>query len=146
MKAIRRHARSVWVLADCCRAGAGLSPEKRVRVQELQQGVGEAGNLILCTASSGDGASYESETFQHGLFTHAWIEAIQGRAPALLYEPVAHGRVLTLSGLQFAVARGVQRRVREAGVRQQVAFPRLEGSFAPSLPVFMPSTEAEPTP
>ena len=32
----------------------------------------DGGNLILCTASSGDTPSYESEDLKHGIFTAAW--------------------------------------------------------------------------
>jgi hypothetical protein len=47
--------------------------------------------------------------------------------------------VLTLSGLQFAVDASVRRYARKEGVRQAVEFPRLEGSFSPSQPLFMPT-------
>ena len=56
-----------------------------------------------------------------------------------MYEEVARGKVLTLSGLQFAVDAGVRKHARKAGVRQQVEFPRLEGSFSPGLPIFVPA-------
>jgi hypothetical protein len=50
-----------------------------------------------------------------------------------------HCRVLTLSGLQFIVAASVKRHARAAGVvRQEVEFPRLEGSFSPTRPMFVP--------
>jgi hypothetical protein len=48
---------------------------------------------------------------------------------------VARGKVLPLWGLQGAV---VHRHARRAGMRQEVEFPRLEGSFSPSMPVFVP--------
>jgi hypothetical protein len=32
----------------------------------------------------------------------------------------------------------VRRRAREAGVRQRVEFPRLDGSFSPGQPIFVP--------
>ena len=47
--------------------------------------------------------------------------------------------MLTVSGLQSAVDCGVRLHARKAGVRQQVEFPRLEGSFSPSMPVFVPA-------
>ena len=134
----RKTARSVWVLADCCRAAPGLRRETVATAADLKRGVDEGGNLVICTASSGDTPSYESEDLGHGIFTQAWLEALRGDAPALVYEDVARGRVLTLSGLQFAVDASVRRYARKEGVRQAVEFPRLEGSFSPSQPLFMP--------
>ena len=34
----------------------------------------------------------------------------------------------------------IPRASQKAGVRQQVEFPRLEGSFSPAMPVFVPVT------
>jgi hypothetical protein len=52
---------------------------------------------------------------------------------------VARGKVLTLSGLQFAVDATVRKYARKAGVRQAVEFPRgIEGSFSPGTPIFVP--------
>ncbi len=135
----RKTARAVWVLADCCRAAPGLRRDVTAATsRDLKRGVEEGGNLIICTASSGDTPSYESEDLKHGIFTAAWLEALNGEAPSLVYQDVARGKVLTLSGLQFAVDSAVIRLARAAGVRQRVEFPRLEGSFSPSLPVFVP--------
>src|SRR5262249_52127308 len=135
LNAARRHAKAVWVLADCCRAAPGLT---RATARDLTKGVEEGGNLFVCTASSGDTPSYESDDLQHGLFTQAWLEALSGKAPELVYEEVARGKVLTLSGLQFAVDATVRKYARKAGVRQAVEFPRVEGSFAPGTPMFIP--------
>ena len=100
---------------------------------------------MLITASAGDTPSYESEDLKHGLFTQAWLEALRGDAPELLYQPVARGKVLTLSGVQFAIASSVRRHAREEGiVRQEVEFPRLEGSFSPNMPLFVPVPAINP--
>jgi uncharacterized caspase-like protein len=134
----RKTARSIWVLADTCRAAPGLRRELAATAADLKRGVEEGGNLVICTASSGDTPSYESEDLKHGIFTQAWLEALRGDAPQLVYEEVARGKVLTLSGLQFAVDASVRRYARKEGVRQAVEFPRLEGSFSPSQPLFVP--------
>ena len=98
----------------------------------------EGGNLVICTASSGDTPSYESEDLKHGIFTYAWLQALRGQGPEIVYEQIARGKVLTLSGLQFAVDYSVRQQARKAGVRQVVEFPRLEGSFSPAQPLFVP--------
>jgi tetratricopeptide (TPR) repeat protein/uncharacterized caspase-like protein len=136
----RRTARAVWVLADCCRAAPELGRAQRATGQDLRRGIEDGGNLVICTASSGDTPSYESEDLQHGLFTQAWLEALRGDVPGaeILYQETARGRVLTLSGLQFVVDARVAQHARRAGVRQRVEFPRLEGSFAPGQPIFVP--------
>jgi hypothetical protein len=46
--------------------------------------------------------------------------------------------VLTLSGLQFVVDASVRSHARREGVRQKGEFLRLEGSFSPSQPLFVP--------
>jgi hypothetical protein len=46
--------------------------------------------------------------------------------------------VLLLSGLQFVIDTLVRQHARTAGVRQNVEFPLLEGSFSPSQPAFVP--------
>lgn len=77
----------------------------------------------------------------HGLFTQAWLEALRdeaGPAYEIVYQETARGRVLTLSGLQFLVDASISRHARQAGVLQKVEFPRLEGSFSPSQPLFVP--------
>src|SRR5436305_7338137 len=79
LEGARRTAKSVWVLADCCRAAPGLAPEKQATGRNLRQGVDEAGNLILCTASEGDRPSYESDALRHGIFTQAWLEVLEGK-------------------------------------------------------------------
>jgi len=135
---VRKTAKAVWVLADCCRAAPGLRREMLATSRDLKKGVEEGGNLIICAASSGDTPSYESEDLKHGIFTAAWLEVLSGKAPSIVYQDVARGKVLTLSGLQFAVDSAVSRLARAAGVRQHVEFPRLEGSFSPSTPVFVP--------
>jgi hypothetical protein len=99
--------------------------------------VEEGGNLAICTAAEGDRPSYESDDLKHGLFTQAWLTALQGRAPDFLYDTTPHGRVLTLSGLQFILDKCVRDEARQAGVRQAIEFPRLEGSFSPRQPLFM---------
>ncbi len=139
LEGARQKAKAVWVLADCCRAAPGLRREIVATGADLKRGVEEGGNLVICTASSGDTPSYESEDLDHGLFTQAWLEALRGEAPEVVYQEVARGKVLTLSGLQFCVDASVIRQARKAGVRQQVEFPRLEGSFSPSMPVFVPA-------
>src|SRR5439155_6211087 len=96
LEGARKTARAVWVLADCCRAAPGLRRELVATARDLKRGVEEGGNLIVCTASSGDTPSYESEDLQHGLFTQAWLEALRGEAPAVVYETTARGRVLQL--------------------------------------------------
>jgi hypothetical protein len=52
--------------------------------------------------------------------------------------------VLTLSGLPFLVDASLIRHARQAGVRQKVEFPRLEGSFSPSQPLFAPVPRTGP--
>src|SRR5207248_762312 len=132
-------AKAVWVLADCCRAAKGLRREITAATnRDLKKGVEEGGNLIICTASSGDTPSYESEDLKHGIFTAAWLEALSGKSPSLVYQDVARGKVLTLSGLHFALDLAVSKMARAAGVRQVIEFPRLEGSFSGSQPVFVP--------
>src|SRR5262249_22456478 len=74
-------------------------------------------------------------------FTQAWLEALRGEAPDLLYEETPRGRVLALAGLQRIVDASVLRHAREAGVRQKVEFPRLEGRVALSEPLFVPVRE-----
>ncbi len=134
----RKTAKAIWVLADCCRAAPGLRRELVATARDLKRGIDEGGNLILCAASEGDSPSYESEDLKHGIFTQAWLEALSGKGPEIVYEDRPLGRVLTLSGLQFAVDYAVRQHARKAGVRQQVEFPRLEGSFSPGQPVFVP--------
>jgi uncharacterized caspase-like protein len=142
LQAARQKARAVWVLADCCRAAPGLTRERQPSSGDLRQGMEEGGNLVVCTASSGDRPSYESDALKHGLFTQAWLEALRGEAADIVYQETSRGRVLTLSGLQFVVDASVLRHARQAGVRQQVEFPRLEGSFSPSQPLFVPVSPA----
>lgn len=138
LQAARRQARWVWVLADCCRAAPGLAHEQQATGADLRRGVEANGNLVICTAASGDTCSYESEDLGHGLFTQAWLEALRGDAPDLLYQETPHGRVLALAGLQRIVDTSVLRHAREAGVRQKVEFPRLEGHLSLSEPLFVP--------
>ena len=138
LETARQTARSVWVLADCCRAAKGLRREQMASARDFKKGVEEGGNLVICTASSGDAPSYESEELRHGIFTQAWLEALRGEAPDLVYQPTARGKVLTLSGLQFWVDASVIKHARHVGVRQRIEFPRLEGSFSGSQPLFVP--------
>ena len=146
LEAARQKARAVWVLADCCRAAPGLEREQQATGRDLRQGVEEGGNLLICTAAQGDRSSYESEDLKHGLFTQAWLEALRGdwlarlgpEAADLIYPAKARGRVLTLSGLQTLLEASVSQHARQAGVAQDVEFPRLEGNFSPSQPVFAP--------
>jgi uncharacterized caspase-like protein/tetratricopeptide (TPR) repeat protein len=138
LEVARKTAKAVWVLADCCRAAPGLRRDAIATAADLKRGIDEGGNLILCTASSGDSPSYESEDLKHGIFTQAWLEALSGKGPDIVYEDRPLGKVLTLSGLQFSVDYAVRQHARKAGVRQQVEFPRLEGSFSPGQPVFVP--------
>jgi uncharacterized caspase-like protein len=133
MEEARKAAKAVWVLADCCRSAPGL---KAPTSRDIQGGEKQRGNLLICTASSGDAASYESEDLKHGIFTAAWLEALSGKAP--IYEETPRGRVLTLSGLQLALDMSVRKHAREAGVRQAIEFPQLVGSFSPAMPAFMP--------
>jgi hypothetical protein len=145
-------AKTVWLLSDCCRSAPGLRrrptadiPVRKGEVfaadtRDLKRGLEEGGNLILCAASNGDTPSYESDDLRHGIFTYAWLEALRGDAPDLVYQEVPRGRVLTLSGLQFWLDASVTKHARKAGVAQRVEFPRLEGSFSPSMPVFVPVT------
>src|SRR5204862_1287304 len=56
----RKTAKAVWVLADCCRSAPGLRRDVTAATsRDLKKGVEEGGNLIICTASSGDTPSYE---------------------------------------------------------------------------------------
>lgn len=98
----------------------------------------EGGNLILCTASSGDQPSYESDDLKHGIFTAAWLESLRGDAPAAAYEETARGQVLSLGSLVWAVGQRVAHHARQEGVlRQEVSFPQgLSGAFSPQEPVF----------
>ena len=145
LEAARQRTRAVWVLTDCYRVAPGLGRERQATGKDLRRGVEEGGNLVICTASAGDTPSYESEDLKHGLFTQAWLEALRGQGPAFVYEDTARGRVLTMSGLQFVVDASVRRHARREGiVRQQVEFPRLEGSFSPGQPIFMPIPGAAP--
>jgi uncharacterized caspase-like protein len=138
LQAARVTARSVWVLADCCRAAPGLARERQATGRDLRREAEEGGTLIFCAASSDDRPSYESEDLGHGLFTQAWLEALRGEAPELFYRETTRGRALTLAGLQRVVDASVIRHARECGVRQNVEFPRLEGRFSLSEPLFMP--------
>jgi hypothetical protein len=145
LEAARPQARAIWVLADCHRDVSGLARERQATGTDLRRAVEEAGNLVLCTAA-GDRSSHESEALRHGLFTQAWLEAIRGTAgPAydVAYTQSARGRFLDLAGLQFLVNARVMHHARDAGVRQEVQFPPLEGSFSPSQPVFIPSQAGE---
>jgi uncharacterized caspase-like protein len=134
----RRAARAVWVLADCCRAAPELARDRQATGRDLRRDAEEGGNLLICTGSSDDTPSYESEDLRHGLFTQAWLEALHGEAPEALYRETPRGRVLTLAGLQRIVDMRVLAHAREAGVRQRVEFPRLEGRLSLSEPLFMP--------
>lgn len=71
---VRKVAKTVWLLADSCRAAPGLRPT----AEDLKRGVDAGGNLIVCTASSGDTPRYESDRLKHGLFAQAWLEALRG--------------------------------------------------------------------
>jgi uncharacterized caspase-like protein len=149
LEPLRKVAKTVWLLADCCRSAPGLrrmpTPDMPLRkgevlaadTRDLKRGLDEGGNLILCAASDADTPSYESDDLKHGIFTQAWLEALRGEAPALVYQEAPRGKVLTLSGLQFWLDASVTKHARKAGVRQRVEFPRLEGSFSPSTPVFV---------
>jgi tetratricopeptide (TPR) repeat protein len=137
LEAARQKAKSVWVLADCCRAAPGLARERQATSQDLRRGVEEGGNLVICTASSGDRPSYESDALKHGLFTQAWLEALRGQAPELAYETTPRGKILTLSGAQLVVPRRVKELADREGVRQKVEFPQLQGSFSPGQPLFV---------
>lgn len=143
LEGVRKTARAVWVLADCCRAAQGLRRELAASAKELKRGVEEGGNLIVCTASSGDAPSYESDEVKHGLFTQAWLEVLRGEVPAgweMVYKPTPRGRVLTLSGLQFWLTSAVKRHADTAGVQQKVDFPSgLFVSFESGMPVFVPA-------
>ena len=133
----RKTAKAVWLLADCCRSAPGLRRDTLAATpRDLKQGFEEGGNLILCTASSGDTPSFESEELKHGLFTQAWLDALGGKAP--LYQDVPRGRILTLSYLQADLDFSLRKYATAAAVRQKIEFPRLEGSFSPSQPVFVP--------
>jgi uncharacterized caspase-like protein len=137
----REKARWIWVLADCCRAAPGLARDRQATSEDMLRDVEEGGNLVVCTASSAASSSYESQSLKHGLFTQAWLEALSGEVPPdhqFLYAEAARTRVLTLSGLQFLLDARVRRHAVQAGTRQEIQFPRLEGSFRPSQPVFIP--------
>jgi uncharacterized caspase-like protein len=139
LQAAREQARSIWVLADTCRAAPGLARERQATGADLRREVKEGGNLVICTAAAGDRPSYESEALAHGLFTQAWLEALYGTAgPAydVAYEETTGGRVLTLAGLQLIVSARVRHHARDSAVRQEVEFPRLEGRFSLSEPIF----------
>jgi uncharacterized caspase-like protein len=147
LEGARRQARAVWVLADCCRAAPALSRQQNLAgdqeatSDDLLRDTDNSGNLLICTASSGDRPSYESEESKHGLFTQVWLEALRGdvgKQLDFLYEERARTRVLTLSGLQSILSLRMRYYARREGVRQEVEFPRLEGSFSPDLPVFVP--------
>jgi hypothetical protein len=152
LEPLRKVAKTVWVLADCCRSAPGLrripTPDMPLRkgevlaadTRDLKRGLDEGGNLILCAASDAETPSYESDDLKHGIFTQAWLEVLRGEAPDAIYQEVPRGRVLTLSGLQFWLDVSVTRHARKTGVRQRVEFPRLEGSFSPSTPVFVPAS------
>jgi uncharacterized caspase-like protein len=150
LEATRQNVRAVWVLADCCRAAPGLGRERQATGQDLRREAEERGNLLICTASSGDAPSYESEELRHGLFTRAWLEVLRGewlqRLDAetrdLLCPETPRGRVLTLAGLQFLLDASVSRLARDAGVLQQIEFPRLQGRLSPGEPVFLPRNDA----
>ena len=128
-------ARAIWVLADCCRSADGLRRDTAT-ARDFQRGVEEGGNLIVCTASSGNTPSYENSDLQHGIFTQAWLDALGGKALDGLYDPTPRGRILRLGNLQSALDISVRKYARAAGVRQQIEFPRLEGSFSPGQPLF----------
>src|SRR5258706_77476 len=56
----RKTAKAGWGLADCCRAAPGVRKEiTSATRRDLKKGGEEGGNLINCTASSGDISSYE---------------------------------------------------------------------------------------
>jgi hypothetical protein len=103
LEAAREVAHAVWVLADCCRATPGVRRELVARARDLKRAVEEGRNRIVVIASSGDAPSYASEELKHGIFTQAWLETLRGEAHPVLYDEVARGGVLTLSGLQRAV-------------------------------------------
>jgi tetratricopeptide (TPR) repeat protein len=133
----RRQARMVWLLADCCRAAPDLRREHvEARGADLDRGVGDSGNLVVCTAATGDQSSYESKTLAHGLFTQAWLETLRGQAPNLFYTPFGPGRVLSLSALQFLLGNSVIAHALQENVDQEVEFPLIAGSFLPNQPVF----------
>jgi tetratricopeptide (TPR) repeat protein len=136
LEVARRRARAVWVLADCCRAGPGLN-ERRLTGKDLRRGTPEGGNLVICSASSGDSPSYEAESLKHGLFTQAWLDVLRGEAPGAVYRDIPPGRVLTLLPLLVAVESSVSSYAEREGIQQEVEFPQLRGRFAPRQPVFM---------
>ena len=80
LQVARKRARSVWVLADTCRAAPGMRKELRANNRDLHRGIDPGGNLIVVTASSGDRPSFESEDLKHGIFTRAWLDALGGDA------------------------------------------------------------------
>jgi hypothetical protein len=144
LQAARAKARSVWVLADCCRAAPGLAADRQATGRDLRRGVEETGNLLICTAAEGDRPSYESETLKHGLFTQAWLEALRGDLLETLgkawegcYRRSPHGWLLTFSGLQFILAWRVPEHAEQDGVRQGVEFPLWQTSFLQRQPVFI---------
>ena len=142
LQEVRKTARTVWVLADCCRSAPGFRKELAATARDFRQGVAEGGNLIICTASSGDTPSYESEDLRHGIFTQAWLDVLSGNVPESvkgLYQSTSRGPVITLIALQSLVDFRVTELARKAGVFQRVDFPPgLYGSFSPSQPVFTP--------
>src|SRR5262249_342484 len=142
LEGARSRARSIWVLADCCRAAPGLERTKQATGRDLRRGVDPYGNLVICTASEGDAPSYESDDLKHGIFTRAWLEALRGAVPETLrglYDPGPRGGVLRLWALQALLAQQVINSARDAGVKQRVEFPRLDGPFSPSTPFFVPA-------
>lgn len=153
LEGARQQARAVWVLADCCRAAPALSrdprqgPDPEATSRDLLRDAGSAGNLMICTASSGDRPSYESEDLKHGLFTQVWLEALRGdvgKQFEALYEERSRTRVLTLAGLQSILSLRMRWYARQEGVRQEIEFPRLEGSLSTDQPIFVPVPASSP--
>jgi uncharacterized caspase-like protein/tetratricopeptide (TPR) repeat protein len=153
LEAARQHARVVWLLADCCRAASGLRQEqqpselpreRQVTGQDLCREIEEGGNLVICTAATGDRLSYESPALQHGLFTKAWLEALRGEAGQEYANLYLRGRVLTLSRLQVILDERVQQHASEVGKWQAVEFPMLLGSFPVSQPAFLKVPASQP--
>ena len=87
---------------------------------------------------SGCGAHRRPPTLEAAPVGPTQLEARGGAEPKLIHEDAPRGKELTLSRLQSWSEASLTQPARKAGMRPRVEFPRLDLTFPPGQPLFVP--------
>lgn len=93
-------AKNILFLTDCCHAGS-FSRDRHVTQEKLAESLSAVGQLSILAASSGEESSFESSQLQHGAFTYAILEGLEGKSD------VDHNREISLNELSSYVRKRV---------------------------------------